>query len=200
MPRLMAIIPEDGWAMVREGGTIFFVRPPFRRAERVPVTEATLADAVAVHGYEALCNPPEESWAEAVERIRSRMVQVNKDKNLPSNAELLSRALRSGPPSVLNGLLDRVENQWLAKGDLRAAERALKALLAEERVKNDKSLLDRALLQRQRLDDLREEKEARAPVRLRPPRIDNVARRPGVVSCKARLKGLGAAAMIGMGT
>jgi len=200
MPRLLAIIPEDGWAMVREGQTTFFLRPPFRNAERVPVSEATLADAVAVHGYEASPDAPEESWAEAVERIRGIMVHANEDRELPSNMELLSRVLRSGPLSVLTALLDRVDQEWLPRSDMRAADRALKALFAEDRVKNDRVLLERALQLRQRLDHLRDEKDARAPIRLRPPRIEDVARRPGVASCKARLKGFGAASMVGTGT
>lgn len=53
MPRLLAIIPEDGWALVREGERIVFIRPPFRSSERLSVGEMTRAGAVALHGYEA---------------------------------------------------------------------------------------------------------------------------------------------------
>jgi len=200
MPRLLAIIPEDGWAMVREEETIFFVRPPFRSSERVPVPEATLADAVALHGYEARMDAPEESWAGAVERIRQIMANVHENRTLPSDAEMLSRMLRSGPPSVLTGLLDRIENAWLATGDLRAADRALRALLAEDRVKTDNVLLDRALALRLRLDDLRGEREARAPARQPPPRIAQISRRPEVAGCRSRFQGLGSASMVNSGT
>jgi hypothetical protein len=199
MPRLLAIIPEDGWAMVREGETIFFVRPPFRSSERVPVPEATLADAITLHSYEAQPDAPEEPWARTVERIRELMARVRERGSLPPDGELLARMLRSGPISVLTGLLDRIENDWFMKGDLRAAEHALKALLAEDRVKSDKALLDRALALRQRLDDLRDERDARAPARSPPSRIAAIARRPGVVDYRARLQGLGSASMVNAG-
>jgi hypothetical protein len=200
MPRLLAIIPEDGWAMVREEETIFFVRPPFRRSERVPVSEATLADAVALHGYEARLDAPEESWSGAVDRIREIMARVHENRTLPSDSEMLSRMMRSGPPSVLTGLLDRIENDWLATGDLRAADRALDALLAEDRVKTNKVLLDRALALRVRLKGLRGEREARAPARQPPPRIAQISRRPEVAGFRPRLLGLGSASMVNSGT
>lgn len=199
MPRLLAIIPEDGWAMVREDETIFFVRPPFRSSERVPVPEVTLADAISLHGYEAQPDAPEEPWIRTVERIREIMARVRKRESLPPDGELLVRMLRSGPSSVLTGLLERIEDDWFAKGDLRAAEHALKALLAEDRVKRSKELLDRALALRQRLDDLRDERETRAPARSPPPRIAAVAKRPEVVGYRSRLRGFGSASMVNAG-
>ena len=200
MPKLLAIIPEDGWAMVREDKTIFFVRPPFRSSERVPVSEATLADAISLHGYAAQPDAPEESWASAVERIREIMVRARQTGSLPPDGELLARMLRSGPPSVLSGLLDRIENDWFAKADLRAAEHALKALLAEDRVKSSKVLLDRALALRQQLDDLRAERDARAPARSPPPRIAAISRRPEVAGYRSRHLGFGSASMVNAGT
>ena len=196
MPRLLAIIPEDGWAMVREDETIFFVRPPFRSSERVPVSEATLADAISLHGYEVQPDAPEESWASAVERIREIMVRARQTGSLPPDGELLARMLRSGPPSVLTGLLDRIENDWFATGDLRSAEHALKALLAEDRVRSSKVLLDHTLALHQRLDDLRDEREARAPARSPPPRIAAISRRPAVESYRSRFLRSGSASMV----
>jgi hypothetical protein len=128
------------------------------------------------------------------------MVRVHESTDMPSDGELLFRMLRSGPRSVLTGLLDRIENQWFATGDLRAAERALKALLAEDRVRGDKELLDRALAFHQRLDDLRDEREARVPARPLPPRIAEISRRPEVASYRSRLMGRGSASMVNAGT
>ncbi len=178
MPRLLAIIPEDGWAMVREGETIFFVRPPFRSSERAPVPAATLSGAISVHGYEAQPDAPEESWAGTIDRIRELMARVRERESLPPNGELLARMLRIGPPSALTGLLDRIEDDWLAMGDLRAADHALKALLAEDRVKSTKALLHRALALHDRLDDLRDKREARAPMLSPPPHIEAISKRP----------------------
>jgi hypothetical protein len=93
MTRLLALIPEDGFAMLREGETIFFVRPPF--TTRVEVSEATLADAIAIHGYDRQPAAPKESWEAAIERVRGIMAGLAKD--LPSNAELLARLLKVLP-------------------------------------------------------------------------------------------------------
>ncbi len=196
MPRLLALIPEDGWAMVREGETIFFVRPPFRNSERVPVSETTYADAVAVHGYTTQPDAPDEPWTNAVERIRKLMADLNAGKNLPSNRELQSRIVRSGPQSVLIGLLDMIEREWLAKGDTRVAEQTLKVFFAEDRVKSDKVLLNRALQLWDRLDELRKEKELRAPTRMQPDRIKEIANRPGLHKYKARQKLFGSSWMV----
>jgi hypothetical protein len=197
MPRLLAIIPEDGWVMVREGETIFFVRPPFRSSERVPVPEATLGDAISLHGYEAQPNAPEEPWTDVVERIREIMARSR--ESLPPDGELLARILRSGPPSVLTGLLDRIEADWLVKGNLRAAESGLKALLAEDRVKSDRALLDRALALRQKLDDLRDAREALAPRRPPPLRIKMISKRPEVADYKSQFRQRGSASMVNAG-
>lgn len=196
MPRLLAVIPEDGWALVSDDDTIYFVRPPFRKLDRVPVSEATLADAVAVHGYEARDDAPEESWTDVVERIHANMIRLDGSKSLPSNSEMLSRLVNSSPQTVLIGILDRIEREWLVRGDLRTANRALSALLAADRVKDDKQLLQRALLLLQRIIELRDEKEARMPARARPARIDAISKRPSVIAYKAKQRVVGSAWMV----
>jgi hypothetical protein len=197
MPRLLATIPEDGWALVREGGVIYFVRPPFRKSERIPVSEATLADAVAVHGYESRDDAPDEPWLDVVERIHASMTRLNANTSLPSNADMLSRLVSSGPQSVLTGLLDTIERQWLVKGELRIAQRALAALNAADRVKDDKQLLQRTSILLQRLLELYDEKESRVPRRERPARIDLASERPWVAAYKAKQRRFGAAWMVG---
>lgn len=74
MARLIALIPEDGWAMIRDTGTLFFVRPPFDK--QVPLSESALAYAVAVAGYELVPDAPDEQWEAAIDRIRSRMART----------------------------------------------------------------------------------------------------------------------------
>jgi len=153
MPRLLAILHEDGWALVREGATIFFVRPPFRSPE------TALADAVSLHGYEAQPDAPAESWTCTVERIRQIMTGERERASLPTNDELLARMLRSGPLSVLTGLLDKINDDWLVNGDLPTVEHALKTLLTEDRVKNSEALLERVRALHQRLEYLRDKSE-----------------------------------------
>lgn len=86
-----------------------------------------------------------------------------------------------------------------ADRSVRAAERALKALRAEDRARGDKELLDRVLVLYQRLDDLRDERAARAPARPVPPRIAEIARRREVAQYRLRLTGRGSASMVDPG-
>ena len=48
---LRALLPDDGWGIVEDGGTLFWVRPPYDR----PPTKApadTAERAIRLHGYE----------------------------------------------------------------------------------------------------------------------------------------------------
>jgi hypothetical protein len=195
MPKLLAIIPEDGWAMVTEGERIFFLRPPFRSADRVPVSRHTLADAVALYGYQTHPGLPDEPWNQVIFRIRKMMVDAYGAQPLPADLDLVTRALRTGPESIITSLLDKIDGEWLAKGELAAATKALRVLLAENRVRNSPVLIGRALASRQRLDELRDEREQHVPTRPRPPRIERAALRPEVAQYKAMLA-LGAARMV----
>jgi len=96
---------------------------------------------------------PEKSWDLVIERICEIMCGVRAPEDMPPDRDLLARVLRSGPPSVLTGLLDRLEGGLFP--DLPAAEKALRALLAEDRVKSNPEWLSRALaLHRNALSNL----------------------------------------------
>jgi hypothetical protein len=140
MPRLLALIPEDGFAIVRDGESAVFVRPPFAADARHVVTEAVVFAAIGRHGYEAQPEAPEEPWSSVVERIRATMTRVPFTEM--NNAEALRRSLAAGPASLFYSLVERIERDWLA-GDRAAAERAVAALLANDRVARDPILLGR---------------------------------------------------------
>lgn len=46
MLELLALEPEDGWAFVKDGSLIWFIRPPYRTGEARPVPEAVVSRAV----------------------------------------------------------------------------------------------------------------------------------------------------------
>lgn len=86
MPALLALAPEDGAALVREGERLLFVSAPFGEACRTEVPPEVLEEGIALHGYEPVVGAPDEAWPACVTRIKARMAV-----GAPSRAELLDR-------------------------------------------------------------------------------------------------------------
>ena len=65
MISLIAAAFHDGWAFVRQGYTIYLVRPPYEGRDKVLVDESTVERAIHVHGYtpELL---PFNDWADLI--------------------------------------------------------------------------------------------------------------------------------------
>jgi hypothetical protein len=51
--RLLAFVPEDGWAYVRSGAQIRLLRPPYRKRRHRVVPESAVRRAVAEEGFRA---------------------------------------------------------------------------------------------------------------------------------------------------
>jgi hypothetical protein len=99
MPKLLAIVPEDGWAFVHEAAGIVAVCPPFLARQRCVVPEAIVADAVTHHGFQAVPEAPEESWSGIIARIREAMAAVPGRTGDPES--FLERALAVSSPEIL---------------------------------------------------------------------------------------------------
>lgn len=86
MPTLVAIVPEAGCALVRDGERLLFVCAPFGEACRTEVPPEVLEEGVALHGYEPIVGAPDEAWPACIERIKGGM-----SARAPSRVELLAR-------------------------------------------------------------------------------------------------------------
>lgn len=86
MPTLLAIVPEDGCALVRDGERLLFVTAPFGEACRTEVPPEVLEEGIVLHGYEPIVGAPDESWSVCIGRIRARM-----SAGAPSRVELVDR-------------------------------------------------------------------------------------------------------------
>lgn len=145
MPQLVALLPEDGWAFVREGSRFVLVHPPFRTSNRRVAPESFVVDAVLHHGFaEASPDCPDEPWPDVIARIRDEMRRAVGD--VASAGAFLGRALRVVPMAMIKAILDDIERQLVApRCKLEGAERALQRLLREERVRADAAALTRVI-------------------------------------------------------
>jgi hypothetical protein len=159
MISLLAAAFEDGWAFVRQGYTIYLVRPPYRRRDLIEVTEATVERAIHAHGFQAELLPFAD-WGALIAFLRERLVAAASARaERATETKAAARMLRHASPAVLGGYLDRIERELLPALELDAALRLLTALSGLEKVASDADLRDRTarLLERvvERMDEAR---------------------------------------------
>ncbi|HLM76124.1 MAG TPA: hypothetical protein VK459_25635 [Polyangiaceae bacterium] len=159
MISLLAAAFEDGWAFVRQGYTIYLVRPPYQKRDLVEVNEATVERAIHAHGFapELL---PFQDWSALIDFLRERIVSTSRARaERASETKAAALLLRNATPAVLEGYLDRVEHELLPSLDLDAALRLLCAMSGLENVASEPALRDRtaSLLERvvERMDEAR---------------------------------------------
>lgn len=144
MISLIAAAFDDGWAFVRQGYTVYLVRPPYKRSSLVEVSESAALRAVHAHGF-----TPElrdyRDWAALIAFLREKIAE-SAAARAPRAEEIdaAARLLRRAPPDVVAGYLDRVERELLPSGEHRAAIRLLTALHGLEQVMTDPPLRARA--------------------------------------------------------
>lgn len=140
MISVIAAAFEDGWAFVRQGYTIYLVRPPYQRGALVEVSQSTLERAVHVHGF-----TPElrdfRDWAALIAFLREKIVESARARPPSATPEDPARSLlrrASGP--VIEGYLDRIERELIPGGEVIAALNILTALAGSPRVALDDNL------------------------------------------------------------
>ena len=141
MIRLLAFVPEDGWAYVQADGRISLIRPPYTSTQRSAADLDTIEKAVGQHGFQAM-DQEFSGWAELIQFLNDQVRQARASTGPVSTEETLrAEMLRLAPTGILSGYLDRVESQWLPTGQLDAAESLLQAMLAVARVQQGQALL-----------------------------------------------------------
>ncbi|MFN0167227.1 MAG: hypothetical protein ACKV22_12430 [Bryobacteraceae bacterium] len=134
MIRVVAISPEDGWAFVEEDGALFQVRPPYRRDVLTPGTEAEIMRSIGQDGFEA-SDRQFPSWGEVVRFLREEIRRSRPDDvSRDGQRRELRRFLENADERVIEGFLDRIENEYLSKGNYALAQRAIGSMLESDRV------------------------------------------------------------------
>lgn len=168
MISLLAAAFEDGWAFVRQGYTIYLVRPPYQKRDLVEVHEAAVERAIRAHGFapELL---PFQDWDALVDFLRGRIVTASRERAEKSGeTQAAARLLRNATPAVLASYLDRIEHELLPSLEIDAALRLLTAMSGLETVASDPALQGRtaSLLERavERMDEARAARSSAALV------------------------------------
>lgn len=105
MATLLALVPEDGIALIRdgggEGGDLFAIAAPFRFEDRQRLPWSAYDAALDRHGYREVEEGPFDSWGDMVTRIKALMV-ANHPGPVPSSADLIARLRRIRPDLLGN--------------------------------------------------------------------------------------------------
>jgi hypothetical protein len=164
MLTLLALAPEDGWAFIRDGAMVVFLRPPYTLGQGfAEASEAVVARAITDHGFtpsQAVFN----SWSALVAHLRAEIVEAGKKRGLDAPEEGIDRALlRYAMPEMLEAALDGIEEGLLPRHAHAAAEQVLVSMLTDSpALRQEPKLLDRAVLLLRRVRDEREHREQEA--------------------------------------
>lgn len=143
MLELLALAPEDGWAFVRTGESIWLVRPPYSRSDYCPVSEHALEKGVTRHGFSA-CERGFADWRELVDFLNEEVRKSREARGEQIVREGLgAQMMQFAPVDVLDRFLGRVETELLPSGSWEPAERLLIDMLRLPQVHQNPRLLAR---------------------------------------------------------
>ncbi len=145
---ILAVLPDEGWAFVRDGVQTLLIRPPYTRAGRRSVDADEVGRAVAIHGFsvpQGDCQFP--GWSSLVAHLNAQVEQSRAQQGQRLEAVGLGeRLLPHAPAPILERFLDRVEGELLPNPESwAAASRLLLAMLPLPRVRESSSLSGRAV-------------------------------------------------------
>ena len=142
MLELMAHAPDDGWAFVRDGDTIFLLRPPYQD-NRLAVRMEDVERAVTVHGYLAT-NLSFATERDLVQHLSDEIVRRWPPKEDPE--ALRDDLLRLADPGEIDVFLDEA-GAWLRDGRVADAGALLNRLFAAEKLTHEHRRRIAALLE-----------------------------------------------------
>jgi hypothetical protein len=131
MIRLLAIAPEDGWAFVRSEDRILLLRPPYGKRRHPSVEKSTVAQAIAVEGFEA-AGQAFPDWPAVFAFLEERFLAGRTPLPAILAPQSVERILRHAPASALESLLDRIQNELLPGRQVDPAGELLARFLAVE--------------------------------------------------------------------
>ena len=194
VPRLLAYLPMDAWAFVRDGDRIFRIKPPFDRSESRPVCEDVVANAVANHDYVSI-NAPEEPWSEVVERVRCEA--CGKAGSVDPKA-FARDVLDHAPPVLLEAIVGLIETEWIHGRSLVDAKEILMRILAHHRLQDDESLLLKVVRAYERVQDEILDRERRLNVVTLPARLRQMRENPLMQQRRSGFGESGRAGLVGV--
>lgn len=128
--QLLASIPQDGYAIMREGDSVFLLRPPYDLASRVVLRQDDVHDAVLKHGFNAE-DTAFASYADLIDHLERQLQRSREESGIPVPDEApLREALALAPPEVIRDFLRRTEIELIPDRKWDQAEDLLINILA----------------------------------------------------------------------
>ena len=139
MPKLVAAAYEDGYALVEDGESVYLIRPPYSRRDKVKLNSAAVDSAIAAHGFSS-AEGTFADWAALIDHLKEQFVR-RRDAE-PDTAQI-RRLIQRAPRDKVLSFLDRIEHELIPGREWRAATGLLPSLLKNKILREDSALLER---------------------------------------------------------
>ena len=146
---LKAAAWEDGYAIVEEGGSLFTIRPPYRRENKHSIAASEFAAGVAKYGLMPVSGSFED-WGSLIEHLRRKFLEARQE---PPDAARIKKLVERAPQDAVATYLDRIERELFPSRQWRAAASILTHLLRNPVVKCDPDVLDRVSILLEKAED-----------------------------------------------
>lgn len=128
--KLVASMPEDGYALVRDGESNFLLRPPYDLPSRVPILANDVSEAILKHGFIAE-DVDFASYCDLIEHCEAQIERSRAESGIPLPQKApLFQALELAPPEIIRDFLRRTEMELIPKRKWDHAEDILLNILA----------------------------------------------------------------------
>lgn len=147
MLELLASAPEDGWAYVREGELIRLIRPPYTRSRSSVVSEQSVKNAIAKHGF-ARSDESERcfrDWPAVIQFLGARMLEALRARRLEIIEDTGERLLEFASVETLNRYLARIDAELISSSRWDHAEHLLVNMLCLPAIREASASYDRAV-------------------------------------------------------
>lgn len=126
---LLAFLPLDGSAFIKNKGSLLFVVAPYEKRNAQQVNKETLDKAVLKFDFH-VAKERFKSWESLVQFLNTKVKEARKEQGQDiSEMDLRHEIINSAPIEILNRFLDKVENELLPSLQFEHAETVILAML-----------------------------------------------------------------------
>lgn len=142
--RLEAFSPSQGIGIIRAGGILRLVRPPYTLHDSAVLSEDSLQDSILRYGFFA-SKEEFSNWKNVVDFLDREMVnwRASRGHQIPESISNKS-IIEAAPEEILSQFLDRIEAELIPDGLFNQVENFLVALLGSKTVIRYPALASRA--------------------------------------------------------
>jgi len=143
--KVVAIAPDDGWAFIVKGDSVFLLRPPYLSSNIIEVSEEAVERAISSLGFDR-CEVTFSSIVEVVRYLKEEYIKSMKDRGIKiPSSEKLKDIMKYATDNILLEYLDKAKNELIPRGKLDAAASLAFDLIELEKVKSNPKMLRMAV-------------------------------------------------------